>query len=147
MHETPAAIHGKKIVFFDGVCTLCDRSVQALIRLDKKRRLLFASLQGETANALFHRHPNLRHEGDPDSIIFVRDFETSGERIYLRSSAALHIAKTLGGLLSIFVPLLLIPPFLRNPVYNLVATYRYRWFGKKESCRMPNATDKNRFLP
>jgi len=129
----------RTIVFLDGVCGLCNSMVDWLIRADRHRHLFFAPLQGITAQEHGIRLPADR---DPDTIICY----TSSKQ-YERSEAILHIVRRLGlpySLLCIFV---LIPRPLRDIVYNKLAKYRYRLFGKKESCRLPLPEEKQYFLP
>ena len=127
------------IVFFDGVCNLCNRSVNFLIRHDKKGILQFASLQSAfSENTL----PKSLLNGEAlDSIIVY----TEG-KYYKKSSAVLKLCKTLGGFFYVFQLGYLLPPFLRNGVYTLIANNRYRWFGTTAQCSVPKADVKDRFL-
>ena len=125
------------IVFYDGVCGLCDRLVQFLIKQDKKQKLHFCALQSETAVKLLGttRTQNL------NSLYFLKN-----AKIYSKSSGALQIAFTLGFpwiLLSIF---LIVPAFIRNWIYDIVASNRYQRFGKYDSCKIPNEKEKERFV-
>ncbi len=127
------------IVFFDGVCGLCNTTVDLLIRLDKNRHLMFAPLQGITAERYGIIVPA---DKDPDTLICL-----SKASRYERSDAIIHILRRLGlpySLLCIFV---IIPRPLRNICYNTLAKYRYKFFGKKESCRLPLPEEKQYFLP
>lgn len=127
------------IVLFDGVCTLCNSSVQFVIRHDKEGRFRFAALDGPVAVALLEGHALPGKE--LDSVVYLRQ-----GKAYTRSSAALHIAADLGGVWSMLSVFLLVPRPLRNLVYDVIAKYRYRWFGKRESCMLPTAELKGRFL-
>lgn len=128
------------LVFFDGVCNLCNAWVDFVVRRDPKGHFRFAPLQGTTAAA---RLPEpIRRGSAPDSVVLLR-----GERIYQRSSAALRVLQSLGGFYTLAGLLLLIPSPLRDLVYDFVAARRYRWFGKRESCRLPTQSEKSRFLP
>jgi predicted DCC family thiol-disulfide oxidoreductase YuxK len=123
------------VILFDGVCNLCNASVQFIIRHDRRGRFRFASLQSETATRIMGGQP------DADSIILIR----KGKRYY-KSTAALLIAYYLRfpwPLLSVF---LIVPAFLRNFIYNVVAKNRYRWFGKKPECMIPDKTIIDRFI-
>ena len=127
------------IVFFDGVCNLCNRSVNFLIRYDKKGILKFASLQSAF---LENTLPKSLLNGEAlDSIIVY----TEG-KYYKKSSAVLKLCKTLGGFFYVFQLGYLLPPFLRNGVYTLIANNRYRWFGTTAQCSVPKADVKDRFL-
>jgi predicted DCC family thiol-disulfide oxidoreductase YuxK len=131
-----------KIVFFDGYCNLCNGLVDFLMRADSRRRLHFASLQGETARQMLM--PGLPRElsVDSDTIIFLRD----GVR-YERSTAILRILADLGGAWTAARVLLVLPPTLRDFFYRVIAKHRYRWFGRRESCRLPTAEEAARLLP
>lgn len=126
------------IVFFDGVCGLCNRSVDFLLRVDKERKLRFTPIQGETALAHL---PSERRE-NLDTIIFLHD-----NRFYFRSDAILMILRTLGGFWSVVVIAYVIPRGVRNWLYDRIASNRYRWFGKKDSCRLPTPQERASFLP
>lgn len=128
-----------RVILFDGVCTLCNSSVQFVIRHDKEARFRFAALDSPVAKALLEGHD--LSTLDLDSVIYLRH-----GKAFTRSSAALNIAKDLGGawrLLSVF---LIVPRPLRDLVYDLIARHRYRWFGKEDSCMLPTAELKARFL-
>ncbi len=127
------------LVFFDGVCNLCNGTVQFLLKIDKDQRLQFGSLQGETAKK------NLpAYNISPDklsSIIFIHS-----NKVYTESSAVLEIFWVIGGPWTILYVFKIIPAFLRNGLYRLVARYRYHWFGKKDQCMIPSPSLKSRFL-
>jgi predicted DCC family thiol-disulfide oxidoreductase YuxK len=129
----------KKIILFDGVCNLCNRSVQFIIKRDKKKLFLFASLQGKTGRELLQKF-NLP-VNDINSFILLE-----GDSLFKRSSAALRIAKRLSGGWKLLYGFMIIPRFIRDAVYNLIAKNRYKWFGKKEGCMVPTAELKERFL-
>ena len=128
----------ERIVFFDGVCNLCDSAVQFIIRHDAKKKFKFASLQSEYAQKTI---PQFVADPNFQSIVFK-----DGNHVFLRSTAALRIARQLDWPFPIFFVLIIIPPFLRNFVYRFIAKNRYRWFGKKESCMLPSSELKDRFL-
>jgi len=129
----------KPVIFFDGVCNLCNRAVQFIIKRDKKEQFQFASLQGKTGHEFLKKF-NLA-ENDLNSFML---FE--GDKVYTRSTAALRITKKLGGGWKILYGLMIIPGFIRNFVYNVIAKNRYKWFGKKKECMVPTAGLKERFL-
>ncbi|MDG2247256.1 MAG: DCC1-like thiol-disulfide oxidoreductase family protein [Flavobacteriales bacterium] len=130
----PAA---QRIVFFDGVCSICNSTVDFLMNEDEEGVLKFASLQGETAK----QHAEVPQEETPGSIIYFRE-----GTIHSKSSAVLLILKDLGGLWRVLSFLRIIPKPIRNAVYDLIARNRYKWFGKKETCRMPTAEERGRLL-
>ena len=129
----------QQIVFFDGVCNLCNRSVNFLIKNDKKGVLKFASLQSGFAKKTLPK--TLLNNKDLDSILFY----TEG-KYYEKSNAILKLCKILGGFFYVFQFGYLLPPFLRNGLYMLIANNRYRWFGTTAQCRVPTTDLKERFL-
>jgi predicted DCC family thiol-disulfide oxidoreductase YuxK len=131
-----------KIVFFDGYCSLCNGVVNFLMKLDHKNMLRFASLQGETAKR--NLPENLR--GGPSAAFDTLVFFDDGA-VYLRSTAVLKITASLGGFYRVASLGLLIPLFLRDGIYRLVARYRYRLFGKRETCRIPSPAEAASLLP
>ena len=114
----------ESIVIFDGVCALYNKSVNFLIKIDKKRVLKYTSIQGNYVKKLDIKK-------DIDSIIFYKNQKT-----YYKSTAILQILITLKGFWYIAYIFFIIPPFLRDYLYDIVARYRYIFFGKKESCRI-----------
>ncbi len=127
------------IVLFDGVCNLCNSSVQFIIKRDKKKQFLFASLQGKFGQEFLKKN-NLPADNF-NSFILLED-----EKIFIRSSGALRMLKHLGGGLSLLYGFIIVPKFVRDAVYNLIAKNRYKWFGKKEECWLPTPDLKARFL-
>ena len=127
------------IVFFDGVCNLCNRSVNFLIRHDKKGILKFASLQSAFSENTLPKSL-LNGEALDSIIVYIEG------KYYKKSSAVLKLCKTLGGFFYVFQLGYLLPPFLRNGVYTLIANNRYRWFGTTAQCSVPKADVKDRFL-
>ena len=135
----PEATMAHSIVLFDGVSNLCNASVQWILRRDRAGTFRFASLQSAAAKAELSRIGL----GDfrADSVVLIE-----GDRHFLRTDAALRIAKRLGFPWSLFAVFLIVPPFLRDPIYRSIARYRYRWFGKRESCMVPTKDLRHRFL-
>ena len=129
----------KSIIFFDGVCTLCNASIDFILKRDHKNRFLVGALQEPISKKVlsaFQVNPSYL-----DSLVLVEN-----EKIYFRSTAALRIAKSLSGLWPLFYSFILIPAFLRDPVYDWIGKNRYRWFGKKSTCRIPTEEEKQKFL-
>ncbi|KOY87232.1 hypothetical protein AD998_14690 [bacterium 336/3] len=127
------------IVLFDGVCNLCNSSVQFFIRNDKKNILRFASLQSEAGQTLLQKF-NLPTNEFNSFVLIVND------QVYLRSSAALKVISYLGGFWKIFQVFWIVPRFMRDGVYNTLAKNRYKWFGKKTECMIPTPELKAKFL-
>ena len=126
-------------IFFDGVCNLCTGSVQFIIKHDPKHYFRFASLQSELGQQVLQQF-NLRSE-EFGSFILLEE-----GKIYTKSTAALRVTKKLDGLWPVLFSFMIVPPFIRNWVYSFIAKNRYRWFGKKESCWLPNVELSNLFL-
>ncbi len=133
------------ILLFDGVCVLCNRTVRFLMRRNRGRVFRFAALDGETALAVFVRHPELAR--DDQSVVLVEDFGQPGERVLQRSDAALQALRLMGGGWRVAGLLKVCPRRLRDGVYRFVARRRYRWFGKLSHCPVPRSDEKTRFLP
>jgi predicted DCC family thiol-disulfide oxidoreductase YuxK len=127
------------IVLFDGVCNFCNASVNFILDRDTQRRFRFAALQSEAGQALLKRF-GLRTD-DFDTAVVVEH-----GRAYRKSSAALRIARNLGGWWALLAVLFAIPPFLRDGAYDVLARNRYRWFGRADRCRVPTPEIRERFL-
>ena len=129
----------KAVILFDGVCNLCDSTVQFILKRDKKGYFHYASLQSEAGQALLTA--NGLPTTDFDSFILVEN-----GKVYQKSTGALRVARHLGGAWPLLYAFIIIPPFIRNAVYNWVARNRYRWYGKKEECMLPRPEWRERFL-
>ena len=129
----------KAVILFDGLCNLCNGAVQFTIERDKRNIFQFASLQSDYAAEKIRLY-NIAPENLESFILLEND------QIYLRSSAALRVAKKLSGLWPLLYAFIIVPPFIRDIVYNYIAKNRYKWFGKKESCWVPTPELKSRFL-
>ena len=127
------------IIFFDGVCNLCNSSVNKLIKMDVKKVFKFTSLQSEFARSFVPT--NLLNHKNFDTILVYKNGQ-----FYDRSNAVLNICKTLGGVFNLFIIGYLVPRFIRDALYRLVANNRYKWFGKKDKCMVPTDDLKERFL-
>ena len=128
------------IVLFDGVCNLCNSTVQFIIKRDTNNQFKFSSLQSEYGQN-FLKERNLDSSDFKSIILYVPEVA-----YYTKSTAALKIAQNLGfpyNLLSVF---LLIPSFIRDWIYSLVSKYRYHLFGKKDSCMVPTPENKRKFI-
>lgn len=128
------------VILFDGVCNLCERSVQLVIRNDRERLFRFASLQSEYAQRLLEQYD---HQHDElSSVLLVTDGV-----VYRKSRAALQIARRMDRAWPLFYYLFfLVPAPLANIVYDFIGNRRYRWFGKKEACWVPDEDLRSRFL-
>jgi predicted DCC family thiol-disulfide oxidoreductase YuxK len=129
-----------KIILFDGVCNLCNGAVNYVIEHDKKDRFRFAALQSDIGQKLIsERHIDT---SVVDSIILVEP----GIAYYIKSDAAIEIARDLGGVWSVLALFRWIPVRLRNIVYDFIAKNRYTWYGKKDQCMVPTPELKAKFL-
>lgn len=128
----------ERIVLFDGVCNFCNGAVNFIIKHDAEKRFKFAALQSDVGRELRIKHGI----GDEvDSIVLIENDTAS-----LHSTAALRIAKTLGGIWSFGYVLIVMPRPVRDWFYRLFASYRYRLFGKKDVCMVPTPDVRERFL-
>ena len=133
------------IVFYDGVCGLCNRLVQFLLKRDKQDKLRFASLQSDFAATVLARHGI--DPKDLDTLHVVENFEQSNERALNRSDAILRAARELGGVWSVAAMLgKIVPKPLRDLFYKFVATNRYKVFGKYDTCMLPEPGHRAKFL-
>jgi predicted DCC family thiol-disulfide oxidoreductase YuxK len=127
------------IIFFDGECNLCNGFVNLLLDIDRHQLFKFAPLQGETAARLL---PPLSSDRSQWSIFYLE-----GDNLYSQSDAAIEIAQSLGGFWSLLTIGRLVPPTIRDRAYRSIASNRYLWFGRLDTCRLPNPADRDRFLP
>ncbi|SFS31434.1 thiol-disulfide oxidoreductase DCC family protein [Lutibacter maritimus] len=130
---------GKSIIFFDGVCNLCNSSVNFIIKHDKKKQFLFASLQSDAAKEILLQYNSKKI--NLDSIVLL-----DNGKLYEKSTAALRISKHLNNGLFLLYIFIIIPTFIRDYLYNYIAKNRYKWYGKKDSCMIPTIDLKSRFL-
>jgi predicted DCC family thiol-disulfide oxidoreductase YuxK len=130
----------KKIILFDGVCNLCDATVQFLIKHDKKDIFRFVALQSALGQEI------AQYIGvdtsKTDSIILYEP----GKAYYYKAQAALEIASEIGGFYSLLSVFKVLPNGFNNAVYDYVARNRYKWYGKKDACMLPTAESKAKFL-
>lgn len=128
------------VLLFDGVCNLCNDFVRFVVRFDHAGVFRFAPLQSAVAQELLDRH-DISTDGEAfDTVVLVE----AGE-CYTKSTAALRVARRLDGPWPLTYPLVYVPRRLRDPVYDLVANYRYRLFGRSESCQVPPPEIRERF--
>ena len=127
------------VILFDGVCNLCNASVQFIIKRDPRGYFHFASLQSEAATALLSQYGY--RDAPLASVLLVENGQ-----IYDRSAAALRIARRLSGAWKALTVFTVVPPVIRNAVYNWIARNRYDWFGKRDECMIPTPDLQARFL-
>ena len=129
----------RPIIFFDGVCAMCNRFVDIILRADRSGIFRFAPLQGETARALL---PPLPESPAEWSVIYLDE-----RGMHAEWDASLEVYRRLGGPWRLFGLIRLVPRPIRNPMYRVIARNRYRWFGRRPTCRLPSTGEHERFLP
>lgn len=136
---TDHSIETKDVLLFDGVCNLCNGAVNFIIDRDPKGHFQFAALQSDFGQEKLQELGFNTEEFD--SLVLL-----SEGKVYKKSTAALRIARKLNGLYPLLAVFLIVPPFIRNWVYDLIGRNRYRWWGKRDSCRMPTPELRQRFV-
>jgi len=129
----------KPVIFFDGVCNLCNSSVQFVIAHDKKDQFRFTPLQGDYAKEML---PEFNTDQQKLNTILL----LVNGKLYTKSSAALRIARKLNGLIPLLYVFLIVPKFIRDWFYDMIAKNRYKWWGKQESCWLPTPELKSKFI-
>ncbi|MFC4263381.1 thiol-disulfide oxidoreductase DCC family protein [Ferruginibacter yonginensis] len=127
------------IVLFDGVCNLCNNSVQFIIKHDKKNIFKFASLQSAIGQQLLKTYE--LPTSNFSSFVLIQHNKT-----YTQSTAALKITQQLNGPIKLLYAFMIVPAFIRNKVYDVIAKNRYKWFGKREVCMLPSPQLASKFL-
>jgi predicted DCC family thiol-disulfide oxidoreductase YuxK len=138
-HSRLTVHDSRYIILFDGVCNLCNSSVDFVLKRDKKKRFVFGSLQGQAGQAYLQRVQ--LPVSDFNSFVLVEN-----DQVYTRSTAALRVLKHLGGGWLLLYGFIIIPAFIRDAVYKWIARNRYKWFGKRDTCRLPRPEEKAQFL-
>ena len=127
------------IILFDGVCNFCNGSVNFIIERDREAYFKFAPLQSEIGQKLLEE--NGIEKAETDSVVLIED-----GKVYVRTTAALRIARKLSGAWRWFYGFIVVPSFFRDIFYNVFAKYRYKMFGKQDACMMPTPEIRERFL-
>lgn len=130
----------KKIILFDGVCNLCDATVNEIINKDKKDEFRFVALQSDLGKEI------TRYIGIDTSKIDSIIYYVPGHAYHIKADAAIQIARTIGGVYSLLAAFSILPSWLKNSAYDFVAKNRYKWYGKKEQCMIPSPEVKAKFL-
>lgn len=131
-------IENKKIIFYDGLCAMCNRFIRILITLDKKEKFLLAPLQGKNGKILQKKFS--KELKGIDSVIFYN------KKVYTKSSAVINILSELGGIYKLAYIFNIIPSFISDYIYDYIARNRFQWFGKLDKCPMPEKKNISRFL-
>jgi predicted DCC family thiol-disulfide oxidoreductase YuxK len=132
-------MNADRVILFDGICNLCNSSVQFVINHDPHGKFKFASIQSEAGQRLMKLY-NIPGSVN-DSFILISD-----DNVYTKSTAALKVAKELKGVVNSLYGFILVPQFIRNAVYNIISRNRYKWFGKKDACMIPSKEINAKFL-
>lgn len=127
------------LILFDGVCNFCNYWVRFALKRDQKQMLSFGTLQGNTAQSVLPLHGI--NEKEIASVVFIEN-----GKLWQNSSAVLRICRHLSGAWKLFYVLMIIPAPIRDFIYKMIAKNRYRWFGKRESCMVPDTSMKDRFV-
>lgn len=125
------------VIFFDGVCGLCNGFVDFILRIDQKQKFYFSPLQGELALKTLPA----KWTEDLSSVVLLKNGV-----LYSKSNAVIEILSDIGGVWKIILIGKWLPEKFRNSLYDLIASNRYRLFGKKETCRLPSFDERQRFL-
>jgi len=125
------------ILFFDGVCSVCNGYIDFLLSIDAQHSLRFAALQSQTAQSLLSSHLT----NDLNTLVLH-----TSDKTYTRSDAVIKSFTAMGGIWKLLIILLIVPKFIRDNIYRFVAKNRYKWFRKKETCRMPTEEERNKIL-
>ncbi len=143
--ETAAEVTaGAPVLLYDGVCGFCNRTVQMILDHDRRGLMRFAALQSDYGQSVVGRHPELK--GVDSVVLLEREPGTGRERVQVRSSAALRVIAYLGGFWKLLLAARVIPAPVRDFLYDLFARYRYKFFGKYDSCKLPPPEVRSRFL-
>ena len=132
------------VLLYDAQCGFCNKGVQRILKHDNRRSMLFAALQGKYGQSVLARHPELK---GIDSLVFVEPLDFAYlEQVFVRSDAALRVARYLGGIWTLALLAYVIPRPVRDYLYDQFAKRRYRWFGKYDACLLPPPEVRDRFL-
>ena len=130
---------GKNVIFFDGVCGLCNRFVDFVMSIDDDSEFLFSPLQGEFARKVL---PS-QYVTDMKSVVLLKN----NKELYTQSNAVIEILEEVGGIWSLARVANILPQGILDKAYDMVAENRYDLFGKKEECRIPTADERSKFIP
>ncbi len=140
---TQTASADSPVLLYDGLCGFCNKSVQMILRRDRRGEMRFAALQSAYGEAVRARHAELH---DVDSVVLVEQSRDGRERVFIRSDAALRVAAYLGGWWKLLTVFRIVPRRVRDFFYDLFARYRYRFFGKYDQCLVPSPEMRSRFV-
>ena len=134
----PSVGRGAVILLFDGICNYCNRWVNFIIRHDKKKKFRFAAMQSEAGKKLLKQY-HIAEETESAILIY-------NQKVYLKSSTGLHVLYHLGKIYSLAFVFIIVPAYIRDFYYDIIARNRYKCWGKKDTCIIPPDNVKERFL-
>ncbi len=129
------------VLLYDGVCNMCDSTVQFVLNRDKNKKIYYAGLQSSVAQKLLKEHGVQINPEELSTIFYI-----SKGKLFTKSTAILKVCRELKGLWPVMTTFLIVPKFIRDGVYSFIAKNRYKWFGKKEYCVLPTIDEKKLFL-
>jgi predicted DCC family thiol-disulfide oxidoreductase YuxK len=132
------------LVLYDGICGLCNRLNQFILKRDSRDRFRFAALQSSIAGELLHRYG--RDPGDLNTVYLIANYGTRDERLLSKGRAVLFVLRALGGIWSLGRIFELLPSRFLDWLYDVVARRRYRWFGRFDACVVPQPNHRAKFL-
>ncbi len=132
------------LVLYDGVCGLCNRLNQFILKRDSGDRFRFAALQSSIAGELLRHYG--RDASDLNTVYVIVNYGAPDERLLSKGRAVLFVLRTLGGIWSLARIFELLPPRFLDRLYDVVARRRYRWFGRFDACVVPQPRDRSKFL-
>jgi predicted DCC family thiol-disulfide oxidoreductase YuxK len=135
---------GRHLILYDGVCGLCNRFTQFVLKRDRRRHFVYASLQSKLASEKLDEYGCTA--ADLDTVYVLANHGSASERLLLRSEAVLFVLVELGGVWNLARFFQLLPTTLLDRAYNQVASRRYRWFGELPACPVPSPEQRQRFL-
>jgi len=146
LNEATVKTSARPVVFFDGNCILCNGFADFILRVDRHRVIRLATLQGTSAASLIPEQGET--PSGEDTPVYSSVLLWDGEAVYRKSTAVWRIIAHLGGYWKLVALAIRITPrFLRDAVYDVIARNRFKWFGRRPNCRMPDPNERERFLP
>ena len=143
-HSFIADQPGRAVLFYDGVCGLCDRAVQCVLRHDSAGRFRFAALQSDYARRALARHG--RDARDLDTMCLLLDPDGAREQLLIKSDGVLAVLHELGGPWRLATAVRILPRAWRDRAYDAFVRQRYAWFGRYDQCRLPRPEERARFI-
>jgi predicted DCC family thiol-disulfide oxidoreductase YuxK len=144
MNTKANKINGKHLILYDGICGLCNKFTQLVLKHDKNDLFRFASLQSKTANEILKNYGYSNN--NLDTVYVIENYEKDNQKIYMRAKAIIFVLEQLRLLFSPVNLLKILPDTFLNCAYDMVAKSRYRLFGQSDQCILPKESDSNKFI-